>query len=62
MPRRNATGSICRTSRPLTAMRPSLGSISRLIIFSVVVLPQPDPPSSTSNRPSGTRKLTSRTQ
>src|SRR5204862_6901044 len=43
-------------------MRPDVGSISRLIIFNVVVLPQPEPPSSTSSRPSGTRRLTSCTE
>src|SRR2546429_359012 len=46
MDRRSWTGSAARTSRPSTWMRPLLGSISRLIILSVVVLPQPDPPTS----------------
>src|ERR1043166_958472 len=43
-------------------MWPDVGSIRRLIIFKVVVLPQPEPPSSTSSRPSGTRRLTSTTE
>ncbi len=33
---------------------PEVGSISRLTIFMVVVLPQPDGPSSTQISPSGT--------
>src|SRR5438128_6132955 len=42
------------TSRPSTSMAPEVGSISRLIIFMVVVLPQPDGPTSTTVSPSST--------
>src|SRR4051812_39995321 len=37
-------------------MRPLVGSISRLIIFMVVVLPQPDGPTSTQISPSATSR------
>ena len=42
-------------------MRPDVGSMSRLIIRSVVDLPQPDGPMSTAISPSGTSKLRSPT-
>src|SRR5947209_2500609 len=42
-------------------MRPLVGSISRLIIFMVVVLPQPDGPTSTHSSPSGTSRVSSST-
>src|SRR5690242_450941 len=61
MPRRSWTGSTERTSRPSTSIRPEVGSTSRLIIFNVVVLPQPDPPNNTSICPAGTRRLTLQT-
>jgi hypothetical protein len=41
-------------SSPATVIRPDVGSTSRLIIFSVVVLPQPDGPTSTTISPSAT--------
>ena len=44
MPRRSLTGSWSVTSRPSISIVPVVGSISRLIIFSVVDLPQPDGP------------------
>src|SRR5690348_9511532 len=40
-------------------MRPLVGSTSRLIMRSVVVLPQPDGPTSTHTSPSGTNRLSS---
>src|SRR3954464_9561557 len=40
-------------------MRPLVGSINRLIIFMVVVLPQPDGPTSTHSSPSATSRLSS---
>ena len=42
------------TSSPSRKMRPAVGSISRLTIFIVVVLPHPDGPTSTQISPSGT--------
>ena len=42
-------------------MRPLVGSISRLIMRSSVVLPQPDGPTSTATSPSGTSSVSSRT-
>ena len=47
------TGSAWVTSSPSRKMRPDVGSISRLIILSVVVLPQPDGPTSTQISPAG---------
>ena len=59
--RRNWTGSIFKTSMPSMRIRPPDGSMSRLIMRSVVVLPQPDGPTSTQSSPSGTVKLSSAT-
>ena len=42
---------LARVSRPSMQHAPAVGSISRLIIFSVVVLPEPEPPTSTSSSP-----------
>src|SRR5258706_1590475 len=42
-------------------MRPLVGSMSRLTIFMVVVLPQPDGPTSTQISPSGTSRVRSST-
>lgn len=42
--RRSFTGSMSVTSSSLILIRPDVGSISRLIIFSVVDFPQPDGP------------------
>jgi hypothetical protein len=39
-------------SVPLTVMVPDVGSISRLIIFIVVVLPHPEGPTRTQSSPS----------
>lgn len=59
--RRRSSTSRSRTSTPSTSMRPALGSMRRLIILSVVVLPQPEAPRSTSVSPPPTSRLTSRT-
>ena len=45
------------TSSPSSTIRPLVGSISRLTIFMVVVLPQPDGPTSTHSSPAGTSRL-----
>ena len=42
-------------------MRPDVGSIIRLIIFMVVVLPQPDGPTKTTHSPAGMTRLNSET-
>src|SRR3954451_6935739 len=42
-------------------MRPDVGSMRRLSIFNVVVLPQPDGPTSTHTSPSGISSESSRT-
>ena len=47
------------TSSPSRKIRPLVGSISRLIIFSVVDLPQPDGPTSTTISPAGTSRSSS---
>ena len=56
---RSATSS--RMSTPSTVIVPAVGSISRLIIRSVVVLPQPDGPISTTISPRGTSRSRGRT-
>ena len=48
-------------SRPSIRIRPDVGSISRLTILRLVVLPQPDGPTSTQILPAGTEKLRSLT-
>ena len=45
------------TSRPAITMRPSLGSSSPAIMRKVVVLPQPEGPSSVTRLPDSTVKL-----
>ena len=57
MPRRSSTGSRCSTSVPSSSSAPPVGSISRLIILSVVVLPQPDGPTSATVSPSSMSRL-----
>ena len=47
------------TSWPSMKIRPVVGSISRLIIFSVVDLPQPDGPTSTTSSPAATSRSSS---
>ncbi len=56
MRRRSRTGSTREMSSPPTRMRPDVGSISRLTIIIVVVLPQPDGPTSVTSSPSATSK------
>src|ERR1700759_221971 len=58
MPRRSSTGSTPSVSRPSIKILPELGRTSRLIIRSVVVLPQPDGPSSTQVSPALTSSVT----
>ena len=48
-------------SRPSMKILPEVGGIRRLIIFIVVVLPQPDGPSSTQTSPASTSMLTAST-
>ncbi len=52
MPRRSSWAGSVETSRPSTVMRPVDGSISRLIIRSVVVFPEPELPTSATTSPS----------
>ena len=47
MRRRSSCAGTVVTSSPATVIRPDVGSTSRLIIFRVVVLPQPDGPTRT---------------
>src|SRR5215207_4035783 len=54
IPRRSSCRSRPRTSVPSIAIVPLVGSMSRLIIRNVVVLPEPDDPSSASTPPVGT--------
>src|SRR5262245_61897839 len=54
MPRRSAVSSWLVTSTPSIVIRPDVGSISRLTIFSDVVLPQPDGPTRMQILPAGT--------
>ncbi len=51
MRRRSSTAGSPATSSPSIVIRPPVGSISRLIIFMVVVLPQPDGPTRTQISP-----------
>ena len=51
----------CVTSAPPIMIRPALGSSSPAISRSVVVLPQPDGPSSVTSVPRAMLKLTSST-
>src|SRR5690606_4922803 len=53
MCRRSSSASRSVTSSSPMKMRPLVGSISRLIIFMVVVLPQPDGPTSITISPAG---------
>ena len=59
MPRRSFTGSWSITSRPSISIVPVVGSISRLIIFSVVDLPQPDGPTRQTSSPRPTTRSSS---
>jgi len=57
MLRLSSTGSWREMSFPSTRIVPLVCGMSRLIIFSVVVLPHPLGPTSTRNSPRRTRKL-----
>ena len=61
MRRRSFTGLMWVTSSPSSSMRPVVGSISRLIIFSVVDFPHPDGPTKVTSSPRGTSRSSSRT-
>src|SRR5262245_854719 len=61
MRRRNRTGSSDVTSRPSRKIRPLVGSMRRLIIFSVVDLPHPEGPTSTTISPAATSRSSSST-
>src|SRR5437764_1458084 len=56
MRRRSRTGSPSVTSWPSRKIRPVVGSISRLTIRIVVVLPHPDGPTSTDTSPRATSR------
>ena len=56
----NVPADASNTARPSMAMRPRLGSSNPATERSVVVLPQPDGPSSVYNSPSPTSKPTVR--
>src|SRR5215203_6300538 len=58
MDRLSVTSSTCAVSRPSMKILPEVGGISRLIIFMVVVLPQPEGPSKTHTAPVGTSMST----
>jgi hypothetical protein len=61
MRRRSSSGELCVTSSPSRRMTPLVGSMIRLIIFIVVVFPQPDGPTSTTISPCGITRSSSRT-
>src|SRR5207245_539340 len=61
MPRRSRVASSACVSCPATRISPAVGSSRRLISLSVVVLPDPLRPSSTSVSPAATPKDTSAT-
>ena len=54
MPRRSSVTSRVAASTPSMRIRPLVGSMSRLTILRLVVLPQPDGPTSTQILPAGT--------
>ncbi|MNG20745.1 hypothetical protein D3C84_1050270 [compost metagenome] len=61
MLRRRVTSSRPVVSSPLINTLPEVGGIRRLIIFSVVLLPQPDGPRNTQISPSLTVRFTEST-
>src|SRR5215203_2786165 len=61
MPRRRVGAGNDAASVPSMRMRPPVGSIRRLTILSIVVLPQPDGPSRTTKRPGSTVRSTEST-
>lgn len=61
MVRRSATGLMPVTSSPPMVIRPEVGSISRLIILRVVLLPQPEGPTRITVSLTATSRVTSST-
>ncbi|KPC70940.1 hypothetical protein ADL35_36670, partial [Streptomyces sp. NRRL WC-3753] len=61
MRRRSSTGSTADMSSPPRKIRPEVGSMSRLTIFIVVVLPHPEGPTSVTSSPAATSKVRSST-
>lgn len=59
MVRRSATGTMPVTSSPPMVICPEDGSISRLIILTVVLLPQPEGPTCITVSPAASSRLTS---
>src|ERR1019366_10646664 len=57
MPRRSSVGDVLEWSRSSIQIRPLVGSIIRLIIRRLVVLPHPDGPTRTVILPDGAVKL-----
>src|SRR5680860_1078921 len=57
MPRRRSSTLSCITSSSPMVILPDVGSTSRLIIRIVVVLPQPEGPTSTTNSPASISRL-----
>ena len=58
--RRSSSASCSLTSSSPIRMLPEVGSISRLIIFSEVVLPQPDGPTNITISPAGMSRTSPR--
>ena len=58
MRRRSSCGALSRTSRPAITTAPASGSTSRFTSFSVVVLPQPEAPTSNTHSPRATSSET----
>lgn len=61
MVRRRATGLMPVTSSPQMVICPEAGSISRLIILRVVLLPQPEDPTGITASPAASSRVTSST-
>src|SRR2546426_539856 len=61
MLRRSSWAGTSWTSVPRTKIWPDVGSMSRLIIFRVVVLPHPEGPTRTTSSPAGMVRLRLRT-
>src|SRR5690606_33322941 len=59
--RRRPWGGTTSTGSPATATLPASASIKRLIVFSVVVLPEPEAPTIATNSPRFTESVTPRT-
>src|SRR5450755_1271037 len=61
MPRRSSVGEVVEWSRSSIQIRPLVGSIMRLIMRRLVVLPQPEGPTKTVILPDGAVRLRSST-